>query len=131
MPKGGYRPGAGRKKGDCLPEKRNRLPYLLDEKLKKRLRELTPLSAMIDIMLKHIEAAERMEEVKQESVMVDGKTVSRLAILRAAAKIAADAAPYVHKKKPVEVEHTGPNGGAINHHVTVEIVDGEAPAFQA
>ena len=127
MPRGGARKGAGRKKGDALPEIKNRLPYILDEQTRLRLKQIMPFDVMVEAMARHMAAVAVMDELDMESIYVDGKLVTKLSILKTAADIADKAAPYVHRKKPAEVEMSGKDGGPINHHITVEVVGDESP----
>lgn len=127
MPRGGKRPGAGRKKGQNwggLPEKKNRLPIIASAETRERMKELAPLDVMVKTMNGFVLAAEILGD---NIVKVDEKIVTQLRLLKEAAEIAKDCAPYVHAKPAAKVEHGGEDGGAIKHHITVEFVKGAAP----
>lgn len=124
MPKGGKRAGAGRPKGTLYPYKKNRLPIIASAEARKRLQELTPMDVMIKTMNGYVDAADILG---RDIVRVDEKIITQLQLLKQAAEIAKDAAPYVHSKKATVLEHGGPGGEAIKHHVTVELVKGAAP----
>lgn len=129
MPKGGKRPGAGRPKGTFYPEKRNRMPILLADlktrgEARQKLQENTPLDVMVKTMTAFVDAAQILGS---KMVNVDDKIVRSLTLLKQAAEIAKDCAPYVHSKMPTKLEHGGPDGEGIKHHVTVELVKGAAP----
>ena len=70
---------------------------------------------------------EAAEILGRTIVKVDDKIISQLALLKQAAEIAKDCAPYVHAKKATKLEHAGVNGDSVQHHVTVELVKGAAP----
>lgn len=83
MPRGGARPGAGRKRGSLTQRTRD-----IAEKSAKA--GPLPLEVMLMAMREHVNAGE----------------------LDAAASIAKDAAPYMHPKLAA-IEHSGKDGGPI------------------
>jgi hypothetical protein len=85
MPRGGKRPGAGRKAGSAHKKTRTVADRAAEE-------GITPLEVMLAIMQDHYRA-KRYEE---------------------AASVARDAAPYCHPRLAA-IKHTGPSGGAIEH----------------
>lgn len=126
MPRGGKRAGAGRKKGQSwggMPEKKNRLPYIASPETRERLLELTPMDVMVKTMTAYVDAARILGE---KVVDVDGKIIRSLSLLKQAAEIARDCAPYVHAKMATKLEHGGPDGGPIAHKIIAEIVQGGA-----
>lgn len=86
-PKGGVRPGSGRKKGSVVTKTRAIADRAIQE-------GLTPLEYMLQVLRDEGEDPERRFE---------------------AAKAAA---PYIHPRLAA-IEHTGKDGGAIDHSITV------------
>lgn len=127
MPRGGRRPGSGRKKGDGLPEKKNRLPIIADAReharLRKRILDLQPLDVMVKTMNGFVSAAEILGK---DIVRVDEKIITQLRLLKEASEIAKDCAPYIHAKPAAKLEHTGADGEPIEHRIVAEIVSGGA-----
>lgn len=115
MPRGGRRVGAGGKKG--LPEKRHRLA---DARPQTRgiLRKHNPLDVMVMTMNGFISAAEILGK---DIVKVNDRIVTQLGLLERASSIAKDCAPYMHPRLS-NIEHSGTDGGAIQHAVTVRFV---------
>ena len=90
MPKGGPRPGSGRPRGSTGP---NGPTKRTNEIRAKAFEEgITPLEVMLLAMRAHVKAQD----------------------LDKAAAVAKDAAPYMHPRLAA-VEHTGKDGGAIQH----------------
>lgn len=83
MPRGGARPGAGRKPGAVTRRTR-----LIAERAMAEGK--TPLEVMLEIMRRHYEAGE----------------------LDKAAAVAKDAAPYIHPRLAA-IEHKGDEGGPV------------------
>lgn len=106
------------------PQRINRLPMIASAEARKRLQELTPMDVMVKTMNGYVQAAEILG---RDIVRVDEKIITQLQLLRQAADIAKDCAPYVHPKPAAKVEHGGTDGGPIEHHITVELVKGVAP----
>lgn len=104
------------------PERKNRLPLITSAETRKRLQELTPMDVMVKTMNGYVQAAEILG---RNIVKVDDRIVTQLELLRKASEIAKDCAPYVHAKPAAKVEHTGEDGGPIEHRVVAEIVDGD------
>lgn len=98
--KGGKRPGAGRKKG--VPNKRTAALQASVEAA-----GLTPLEFMLQIMR------------DEPSPELDPRDALQATAMRFEAAKAA--APYIHPRLAA-VEHTGPEGGAINHSLEVRFV---------
>lgn len=96
--RGGARRGAGRKPGSATKKTR----AIAD---KAAAEGSTPLEVMVQAMREFVAQAEAVEG--------DGK----LKLLRSAADIAKDAAPYMHPRL-ASIEHTGENGGPL----VVEVV---------
>jgi hypothetical protein len=88
MPRGGSRPGAGRKKGALSKRTRDVAEKLIASA------EKTPLDVILEIMRSAFDANDK-------SMALD------------AAKAAA---PFIHPRLAA-VEHSGPNGGPIEHQV--------------
>lgn len=103
---GGHRLGAGRKKGTV-----NRVSREMREKV---IRRGTPLDIMMDTVHAFLAAAQQQTGDK------------RLLLLQQAAAIAKDAAPYIHPKLSA-VEQTGPDGGPVQHAVSLRVVFVAAP----
>ncbi len=97
MARGGRRIGAERKPGSL--EKRNRLIAETTPTTHENLRRLSPL---------------------------DEKVITQLTLVKRAAEIAKDTAPYRHAKQATAREPNWINGKPITHHITVEIVDAAA-----
>jgi hypothetical protein len=89
---GGARKGAGRKPGSATRKTRE----IADKAAQSGI---TPLEVMLEAMM---------------SLRSSGE-------LEKAAGVAKDAAPYVHPRLAA-IEHTGADGGAIDHSLTVEFV---------
>jgi hypothetical protein len=90
--RGGKRPGAGRKAGSATKKTRE----IAD---KAAAAGVTPLEVMLEAMNSFRESGD----------------------LEKAAGFAKDAAPYIHPKLAA-IEHTGKDGGAVEHSLTVEFV---------
>lgn len=83
MPRGGVRPGAGRKPGGTTAKMKSRVEFME----KALAAGISPLEVMLNTMRDLYAMGEKAE----------------------ACKIAADAAPYCHSKL-ASVEHSGPGG---------------------
>lgn len=90
--RGGARKGAGRKAGSATQKTRE----IAD---KAAAAGITPLEVMLEAMNSFRESGD----------------------LEKAAGFAKDAAPYIHPKLAA-IEHTGKDGGAIDHSLTVQFV---------
>ena len=95
--RGGARPGAGRKKGAATQKTRE----IADREAENGL---TPLEFMLQVMRKEPRAD------------MDAKEFLAAVTLRFEAAKAA--APYMHPRLAA-VEHSGPEGGAIEHSIAV------------
>lgn len=109
---GGSKPGAGRPQGTP-----NKVTQELRDKVLASGK--SPLEVMTYVMNEHLRAAEAL---KEQVLVVDGRAVTRLSLLRQASDIAASAAPYLHPKLQT-IEHSGPGGEAIPVSLTVEFVE--------
>ena len=102
MPRGGARPGSGRKKGSGLATKTSAVA-----KREVASGKLLPLEAMLTAMRRHA-AADEWDK---------------------AAAIAKDAAPYMHAKL-ANVAHTGAGGGPIQYIDLNKLTDAELAALE-
>lgn len=98
--RGGARKGAGRKAGSATQKTREIADRAMAD-------GLTPLEYMLDLM--------RSEAPDSDDARV---LVSHQAMRFEAAKAAA---PYIHPRLAA-IEHTGADGGAIDHSLTVQFV---------
>lgn len=101
---GGARKGAGRKVGGATAKTREIADRAAAE-------GLTPLEVMLKAMRHSIELFDQGKDLEH---------------LSAAASFAKDAAPYIHPRLAA-MEHSGPNGAAMQHDVTL-IINGVKPA---
>lgn len=97
MAKGGFRPGAGRKKG--VPNKAS-----LERQAKVMAEGATPLDVLIDGMRFHHAAAQKFK--------TENEIGAAMTAMKAAREFAKEAAPYVHPRLAA-VEHKGQDGGPI------------------
>jgi hypothetical protein len=106
MPKGGARPGAGRKKGA-----RNKRTAALIAKVEAGGK--TPLEIMLEAAREHYAVAVAITEplvlLKKEGDKGLAKIVDRLGLMQQASSLASSAAPYVHPRLAA-IEHTGKGG---------------------
>lgn len=96
---GGARAGAGRKKGSATAKTRE----IAD---KAAAEGITPLEYMLEVMRRPSDHEDEKIQLAREAMRFE------------AAKAAA---PYMHPRLAA-VEHTGPDGGAINHSLEVRFV---------
>lgn len=97
MARGGKRPGAGRP-----PGAHNKRSRAIAEKAAKK--GITPLEVMLDAM-RHLHRKAYFDGAKKRAEPDD-------AMLREAAEIAKDAAPYMHPRLNA-IQHTGKDGEPI------------------
>lgn len=97
--RGGARNNAGRKPGAATTKTRE-----IAEKA--MLEGITPLEVMLLSMREYVAKANAIGE---DPKVIDNKAVTRLGLLREAASIAKDAAPFVHPRLAA-IEHTGKDG---------------------
>jgi hypothetical protein len=98
--RGGKRAGAGRKKGSLTQKTREIAEAAVES-------GITPLEYMLRVMRQQTEHEDPKIQAQREALAFD------------AAKAAA---PYMHPRLAT-VEHTGQDGGAIEHSVRVTFVD--------
>lgn len=101
--RGGKRQGAGRKPGSAT--KRTRA--IADKAAEQGV---TPLEVMLDSMKAYTDQAKKSKD-----------PAMKLKLMAEAASVAKDAAPYMHPRLQA-IEHTGGDGGPIDHSLTVEFV---------
>lgn len=119
MPRGGARPGAGRKKG-AAAQKSRKAADDLTAKLVATAR-LQPLEMMVEVA----------QQLWDEAVGLDGKIVDRKLAL-AAATLAKDAAPYVHPRlTSVEAKHTHDFSRLSDAELAAELLALRGRAFAA
>lgn len=106
--RGGARKNAGRKRGSITKRTREIAERAMDE-------GITPLEYMLQVM-----RTEPDEELEPRELMA----AQQLRFESAKA-----CAPYMHPRL-MAIEHTGQDGGAMNHAVTLQIV-GVAPVATA
>ncbi len=116
---GGRRKGAGRKPGGVSVATRAKKQLQASILAKAVESGHTPLQVMIETMNEYVAAAHALGE---QRLVVNERVVTRLNLLRTAADIAKDAAPYCHAKLAT-IEHTGEDDGPIEHHLIVELVE--------
>jgi hypothetical protein len=108
-PKGGKRPGSGRKLGSATKKTRE----IAD---KAAAEGITPLEVMLQAMNRFLERAEELDKNDSELSEFDelGRTDKEkaLSMYKEASFIAQSAAPYIHPKLSA-IEHTGKDGGPI------------------
>lgn len=105
---GGKRPNAGRKKG---------VGNKLTEKLKAAAlakANLTPLEFMLDLMTQPVPEREPGEDAVVFLARVQAWREERFEAAKAAL-------PFCHPKL-ANIEHSGPEGGAIPHRIAIEFV---------
>lgn len=116
--RGGKRPGAGRKTGSATKKTR----AIAD---KAAAEGITPLEVMLDNMrFAHGQAHQVLTALlNSRAELPEGfSEFKELLRFRGMAQDAAkDAAPYLHPRLSA-IEHTGADGGAIDHSLTVEFV---------
>jgi hypothetical protein len=116
--RGGARKGAGRKAGSATQKTR----AIAD---RAAAAGITPL----EVMLENMDFAHSKASVLLQGMLDSGAEVpesfdqfKELLRFRAMAQeCAKDAAPYIHPKLAA-IEHTGADGGAIDHSLTVQFV---------
>jgi hypothetical protein len=109
--RGGKRTGSGRKPGSANTKTREIADKAIED-------GTTPLEVMLRAMRRHVDAADKLGNGKIK--VVDGNVVSQLSLLTEAAKIAKDAAPYIHPRLSA-VDHTS-KGENINGQYGVLVV---------
>src|SRR5687767_13140648 len=122
-PHGGRRSGAGRKKGvpPRVPSKR----YLLaqtNSRTRAILRKYPPLDVMVFTMNAFVAAADILGSRILE---INEQIITRQSLLERAARIAKDAAPYVHPRL-AQIEHTGNDNKRVDVKVTMTLEPNEA-----
>lgn len=116
--RGGARKGAGRKAGSATQKTRE----IAD---KAAAAGITPL----EVMLENMEFAHAKASVLLQGIIESGAELPEgfdqfkelLRFRSIAQECAKDAAPYIHPKLAA-IEHTGADGGAIDHSLTVQFV---------
>lgn len=120
--RGGARKGAGRKAGSATQKTRE----IAD---RAAAAGITPL----EVMLENMDFAHSKASVLLQTIVDSGADVpdgfdqfkELLRFRSIAQECAKDAAPYIHPKLAA-IEHTGKDGGAIDHSLTVQFV-GQKP----
>ena len=115
-PHGGRRSGAGRKKG--VPPRVPSQRYLLEQtnaRTRAILRKHPPLDVMVFTMDAFVAAADILGS---RTLKINEQIITRLSLLERAARIAKDAAPYVHSRL-AQIEHTGHDVQPVNVKVTM------------
>ena len=116
--RGGARKGAGRKAGSATQKTRE----IAD---RAAAAGITPL----EVMLENMDFAHSKASVLLQTIIDSGADVpdgfdqfkELLRFRSIAQECAKDAAPYIHPKLAA-IEHTGKDGGAIDHSLTVQFV---------
>jgi len=116
--RGGARKGAGRKAGSATQKTRE----IAD---KAAAAGITPLEVMLENMdFAHSKASTLLQGLIDRGADVPEGFDQFKELLRfrsIAQECAKDAAPYIHPKLAA-IEHTGKDGGAIDHSLTVQFV---------
>lgn len=116
--RGGARKGAGRKAGSATQKTRE----IAD---KAAAAGITPLEVMLENMdFAHSKASLLLQGLLEGGAEVPEGFDQFKELLRfrgIAQECAKDAAPYIHPKLAA-IEHTGKDGGAIDHSLTVQFV---------
>ena len=116
--RGGARKGAGRKAGSATQKTRE----IAD---KAAAAGITPLEVMLENMdFAHSKASTLLQTIIDSGADVPEGFDQFKELLRfrsIAQECAKDAAPYIHPKLAA-IEHTGKDGGAIDHSLTVQFV---------
>jgi hypothetical protein len=116
--RGGARKGAGRKAGSATKKTRE----IAD---KAAAAGITPLEVMLENMdFAHSKASTLLQSIIENGAELPEGFDQFRELLRfrsIAQECAKDAAPYIHPKLAA-IEHTGADGGAIDHSLTVQFV---------
>ncbi|WP_238878645.1 hypothetical protein [Achromobacter xylosoxidans] len=120
--RGGARKGAGRKPGAATKKTRE----IAD---KAAAEGITPLEVMLRAMTALVDQADALAagsgaKDKEQTAELNGKAVSRIGLLVAAADVAKDAAPYIHPRLAA-VEHTGKDGKPLTVPATINVTIGK------